>query len=128
MRKITLVILILISLGVNSMFANPIKDFADSVASGIFTTAWPTAKYKNVEVVTYDKTNYGYDIVLKFNGNSSGYMCMVGDCPLWFTLDVQTNTNLSIKNMKVLDYNSIVAKPFQTAGAIAQAIRDANNK
>lgn len=125
-KSVVVRVFLLVSLGVNVLFANPVNDFADKVAYGIFSTAWPTATYKKVEMVNYHKTSYGYDIVLKFNGNSN--MCMVGDCPLWFTLDMQTDSNFFIKNMSVLDYNSIIAKPFQTAGAVAQAVRDANSR
>lgn len=128
MKNLGVRIFLLISLGANILFANPMNDFMDSVASGIFSTAWPTAKYKNVEIVENKKTSSGYDIVVKFNGNSSGTLCMVGNCPLWFTLDIQTDSNFSIRNMRVLEHNAILAPPFQTSGAIAQAIINANNR
>lgn len=128
MRKYILLLLLVISLGSNSLFANPVNDFVKSIANGIFSTAWPTAKYKDVEIVENKKTSYGYDIVLKFNGNSNGALCMVGNCPLWFTLGLQTDSDFSIKSMKVLESNSIIAKPFQTAGAVAQAMQEANTK
>ena len=128
MKNLILKFILLISLGANVLFANPVNDFMNSVASGIFSTAWPTAKYKNVEIVENKKMSSGYDIVVKFNGNSNGTLCMVGECPLWFTLDIKTDLDFSIKSMKVLEHNAILAPPFQTSGAIAQAIINANNR
>lgn len=128
MKNLVVRIFLLISLGANMLFANPVNDFVNTVASGIFSTAWPTAKYKDVEIVENQKTSSGYDIVLKFNGNSSGFVCMSGNCPLWFTLNIQTDSDFSITDMKVLEYNSIIAKPFQTSGSIAKAIINANSK
>lgn len=128
MKNLILKFVLSVSLCVNIVYANPVNDFADSIASTIFKIAWPSARYKKVEVVEHNKISSGYNIILKFNGNSNGMLCMVGDCPLWFTLNLQTDSNFSIKNMKVLEYNAIIAKPFQTAGAITQAMQEANNK
>lgn len=128
MKNLVVRIFLLISLGANILFANPISDFINSVASGIFSTAWPTATYKSVEILENNQTSSGYDTIVKFKGNSSGKLCMVGDCPLWFTLGIQMDSEHSIKSIKVLEHNAILSPPFQTAGAIAQAVNNANSK
>lgn len=128
MKKLVVTIFLLISLGANILFANPVSDFINSVASGIFSTAWPTATYKSIEILENKQISSGYETVVKFKGNSSGKLCMVGDCPLWFTLDIHMDSEHSISSIRVLEHNAILAPPFQTSGAIAQAIIYANNR
>lgn len=125
MKKIILVIVLLISLGANSVFADGVKSFADSVAYGIFKTAWPTAKYKDVEVLSSEKEYSKYNITLKFYGNSR--ICMMGSCPLWFKLKLKTTNNFKIEDMEVLEHNAIMQPPFETSGTISKAILEANS-
>lgn len=126
MKKRFLFIILSISFSITGLFANPVKDFAEGIAYGIYKAAWPTATYKSVEVVEHQSDNSSSYITLKFNGNSS--VCMVGDCPLWFKLKIKTDQNFHIENMSLLEHNAILQPPFKTSGAIAQAVIEANKK
>lgn len=128
MKKSFISVLFVLCLSITSVFAipNPIKEFADGIAYSTFKTAWPTAKYSDIEVLEYEETSSGYDIVLKFKGNSR--VCFVGTCPLWFKLEVLTDSSFIVKNMKVLEHNAKLAEPFATSGSIAKAMLDANSR
>lgn len=125
MKKIIMVLLLV----ANALFAvslQTVKDFANGVSYTVFKAAWPTATYKNAEVLDYRSDNSSNYIVLKLKGNSK--ICAIGECPLWLDLKITTNQQFAIKNMEVLQHNAILQPPFQTSGAVAQAIVEANQK
>lgn len=126
MKEKVLIILLFIGISSSNLFAITAEEFADNVAYTIFKTAWPTAKYKDTKVLQQQRTSDGYVFIFKFNGNSR--MCLIGDCPLWFKLKINLDYNFHVENMEVLDYQSLIAKPFQTAGSMAVAITESNNK
>ncbi len=136
MKNFIFKIFLVLSIVVNISFAveveegteehNLVKSFADKVAYGIFKAAWPTAKYKTTDVESIRKNSSGYDLIFKLQGNSR--ICLIGKCPLWFTLDIKTDSEFHIKDMEVLGYKSILAAPFQTSGSLAKAMLEANEK
>lgn len=128
MKKKFLVIVLFVSFSVTGLFANPVKDFAEAIAYGIYQLAWPSATYKNVEVEDFKSDGSSKQIILKFNGNSNQSVCFVGDCPLWFTLKIYTDQEFHIQSMSVIEHNAILQPPFKTSGAIAQAVANANSK
>jgi len=66
-----------------------------------------------------------YNILLKFSGNSR--ICFMGSCPLWFILKIDMDLNYNIKDINVLEHNAKLAPPFETSGAVAKAIAEANS-
>jgi hypothetical protein len=130
MKKVLLTIYLVFSLSISSINADEkdesiIEYFSNGVASGIFRTAWPTATYSDFEYMGKERIAGGYQVQLKFKGNSN--MCFVGTCPLWFKLGIDLDFEYNIKDMSVLKHNAIMQPPFKTSGAIAQAIAEANS-
>jgi len=133
MKKLLVSIYLVLYVFVNGLYANSqteneksiIQHFGDGIAYSIFKTAWPTAEYKDIELIKSEEIATGYEIILKFKGNSN--ICFMGTCPLWFKLDIITDFEFNIKDMSVLDHNAKLAAPFESAGAIAKAIANANS-
>ena len=125
MKKIILTVVLFIIIGANNLFAYSVEEFGDDVGYTIFKTAWPTATYKDTEVINYKRTDDGYDVVIKFNGKSN--LSFFGKGLIWFKLLINTNDEFKIQNMDIIDYHSILAQPFQTTGAISQAMNNANS-
>lgn len=127
MKKIILTITLLISIATNSLSAYSVDEFANDVGYTIFKIAWPTATYKNIEVLDQKSTSNGYMIIFKFNGDSN--LCS-GDtfCSLWFKLKMNLDNDFNIQDMEVLSHNAFFSRPFKTVGAIGQAMNDANSR
>jgi hypothetical protein len=132
MKKFLVSVCVILHLTISSLYATTAEDdknivqyFSDGVANSIYKTAWPTATYKDVELLDSEDITGGYKVQIKFKGNSN--MCMIGTCPLWFILEIKMDLEYSIKDMYVLKHNAIVQPPFKTSGAIASAILEANS-
>lgn len=123
--KYTAIILLIISTVLSGKAeAGSVSDFVRSIGKPVFKMAWPTAKYHSYEVVDINSYSWGYSIDVKFKGESN--MCWVDYCPLWFKLRIKTNNSFDVKDMDVINHNAILAPPFETAGALAKAMAEAN--
>lgn len=120
MKKLGFVFTFIIFIGANTLFANPIEKFVDSIAYSIFKLAWPTAHYSDVEVMEYDETSYGYEMIIRLKGESS--FCLKDHCPLKLDLKVVTSSNFSIEDVSVKRHNAILQPPFKTIDSVADAL------
>jgi len=67
MERIVITVLLFISISTSNLLAYSVEEFGDDVGYTIFKTAWPTATYRNTEVIRQRSTSTGYDVVIKFN-------------------------------------------------------------
>ena len=123
-QNLYIIFFIFITLGSWNAQAGAISDFVSGIANGVFKVGWPTATYTGYEIDDVTSHYAGYDIVVKFKGKSS--FCMVEYCPLWFRLKIKVNKSFQVRDFVLLNYNSILQKPFATTGALAQAMRQSN--
>ena len=125
MLKYTSLLLLMISILVSSNArADSVSDFVRSIGYPVFKVAWPTATYKSYQVVDIDSYSWGYSMDVKFKGESN--MCLMDSCPLWFKLRIKVNNSFDVKDMDLVDHNALLAPPFATTGALAQAMIEAN--
>jgi uncharacterized membrane protein len=94
---------------------NP-RGFVESIASGLYAAAWPTATYESVAVKSIDPVEGGFDVLVKLSGKSS-----FDDGELWMIVVVEVR-NGALHDVRVARHNAILSPPFSTTKALAQLI------
>lgn len=122
MKKFIVLILLLFSIFSNTMFANPVESFIESIAYSIFKAAWPTAEYKEFEIFKHETTETGHYLIIRFTGESS--FCFLEKCVLKLDLGITTNSDFNIKNIQVIKHNAIMVEPFASASALLEILKN----
>lgn len=129
MKKIIFIFFFYLQISIiplNAGTLSALEEFAHNISETVFNIAWPTANYRDVEVVDFYDYPTKTIVYIKFIGESS--MCFISRCPLSFELKITLDKEYSIKSMSVIEHNAILSPPFKTVGDIAYAMSQANNK
>jgi hypothetical protein len=98
------------------------QSFVSSVASAVYTAAWPTATFVDWNFKSFNWVSGGTDLVVRLEGRSG-----FDDSDLWVDLVFEFRDG-TFSNIRVLNHNAILAPPFQTTQTLLKTAADIANQ
>jgi YARHG domain len=94
------------------------RGIVHSIAGTIYKLAWPTAEYHGITLGELQRVRNGWDIPIILYGKSA-----VSGGLLWLRLDMELR-NGSLYDVRVVEHNAVLRRPFETITDIVIAIRE----